>query len=380
VLIDNIVIICRVMNERNVVEFETVAFVNDIIGYASDYETNALYKVNVLNEECSYIRSFPNEDIGAKRLHSFAIYCNSEVYFIPMLGEYISIYNIETEKIKQIKIPKICMERDTYNHKLKFSSAIYRDGYIYILPFTYPGIVKLNTETKEINIISNWVTEDECFYRGGMCIDNDYIYIPNGRNNIVLEFNIKTEEVKLYRVGKNNNGAVCIRKWKEYFWIVPRLKGSVVCWDAKKNQVIYEINEYPNGFEFEKILFSEAVIWNDKMYLVPTSANEVLSVNADKKKLDIEKKCIKNSKEILASMFETNNDYYFVNIDNLGNIVKHYKVSKKNGNIECYGFNILNKYEMIDNYFDSSIKQNKVMLENKRFQLDDFLKLNIERR
>ena len=366
------------MKEKGVVEFEAVAFENRNGGYASDYETNALYKVDMSTSMCIYIMAFPNEAIDGKRLHCTALYVESEVYFIPMSGEYISIFTPQDEKIFQIEIPEIKKEQYKYNQKFKFSGAYYNNGFIYIMPYTYPAILKLDIHTKEVFFISDWVPSDEIFFRSKMCIDGTDIFIPNGRNNMVLKFNIETEKASILRIGNYNNGSVCMHKFNDFFWIAPRLNGSVICWNSKKNVVVQELIQYPEDFDAGRIVFSEMLNIDGKIYLIPAEANGVLSI--DDNGLSIEKLYKKNDHETIVSMFETDDDYYFCKVNDKIQSLHHFKVNKKDGSTSPYIFKVKDESLTKKNYYSAFIAQNRVMCENVKFTVDDFLNLYLERR
>lgn len=367
------------MKEKGVVEFEAVALVSKDRGYASDYETNALYEVDMINSECTYITTFPNESIDGKRLHCTAVYADSQIYFIPMSGEYISIYNLKNKTISQIKVPQLEIEKEGYNKKFKFSGAYYKNGYIFIMPYTYPAILKLNVVTKEILTISDWVPSDEIFFRSKMCIDDQYIYIPNGRNNIILQFNVDTDKAKIFRVGRYNNGAACMHKIKDCFWIAPRLKGSVICWNPQSNKIICELEEYPDGFETGKIVFSELLNMGDKIYLIPAEANAALSVG-DNNKISVVNPYRKDKDNTIVCMFEAEDYYYFCKINNKIQSLLHFKINKKDGSTSPYLFKAKGQAQFKKDYYDISVSQNRAMIENEKFGMNDFINLYNERR
>ena len=83
------------MKEKSIVEFEAIAFTENGTGYASAFAFNGLYEIDLENQKCKYMMLFPNENANGKRLYSSALHCNSKIYFIPMSGKYISIYNVD---------------------------------------------------------------------------------------------------------------------------------------------------------------------------------------------------------------------------------------------------------------------------------------------
>lgn len=202
---------------ENVLDFEAVAFSENGLCYAADFENNGLYEVNLDEQKCKYITIFPNEDIAGKRIYCSAVYHDSKVYFTPMSGKYISIFDVLKNEIEQVRIPDPSTEYSFYKESQKFSQAVYHKGYIYLFPFTYPGILKFNIETNKIKIINNWIPDEGYFFRGGMSVDGLHVYAPSGINNVILDFNLEDDRAVIYRIGKYNNGAMCIYKHNDFF-------------------------------------------------------------------------------------------------------------------------------------------------------------------
>lgn len=363
------------MVEKHILDFEAVVFLENGIGYASDFEMNGLYEVDLKTRKCKYIMFFPNEVITRKRIHCTALYHSSKVFFIPMTGDYISIYDIHKKMMNQILIPSPNVRNSFYKERQKFSKAVYYEGYIYIFPFTYPGILRLDIETNQITILDSWVSEETYFFRGGMCVDGEQVYLVNGVNNIILQFNMATEKSVVHCVGKYNNGSMCISKYGNYYWIVPRMKGAVICWDPVNNRVLHEIIGYPQNFNIDKIVFSKIIFCKKQMFFVPFNANHILSVDVVAGKMLEHENWKMTEGTKTACMFETENHYYFVEIGVNDKTVKRYKVCKTDGRIEKYEFIIENYEQFKKDYFQTFESKGKIIHESEKFKLGDFLSL-----
>ena len=82
------------MKKKSAVEFEAIAFTENGTGYASAFAFNGLYEIDLENQRCKYMMLFPNENVNGVRLYCSALHFDSKIYFIPMSGKYISIYNV----------------------------------------------------------------------------------------------------------------------------------------------------------------------------------------------------------------------------------------------------------------------------------------------
>lgn len=360
------------MTNSKCLDFEVIAETNAGTAFASSFINNGLYEVNLCNGKSRYIMLFPNENIDGKRIHSSAVYHDSKVYFIPMSGEYISIFDVNKRIIDQIVVPQPSKQFSFYKYRMKFIKGIYYDGYIYMIPFTYPGILKLNTKTSEIIVINDWIPQEGYFFRGGACIDQFDILVPSGINNIILEFNLGTEQAIIHHVGTHNNGSMCVCKYMDYYIIAPRLFGSVIIWNIERNE-IFEITEYPKGFKSSKIIFSEIIPCMEKLFLMPASANTVLSINEKEKKLEIEDNWKPLDGTMTACMFETDEYYYFREKDTSSEQYRRYRIRKKDGFTESYLFTIENIEEYDKDYWNYYAEQKSVMMENENFELESFL-------
>lgn len=362
------------MKAKNILDFEAIVFPENGLGYAAAFEFNGLFKVDVKTQKCEFITLFPNEDIGEKRIYGSALYHDSNIYFIPMAGKYISIYNIETNEINQVTIPIPLVKYSFYKWKQKFGQAVYYNEYIFLFPFTYPGILKLDIKNNKVTVINNWIPTEGYFFRGGMCVDGLHVYLPSGTNNIILEFNIETEQAIIHRIGKYNNGTMCIRKYKNGYWIAPRIKGSVIYWNPNTGEV-NEIIDYPKGFSAQKIVFSEIVCCGGQLFFMPASANRVLTVDENTRQLVIIDKWKPRENAMTVCMFETGDYYYFREAINSTKLYKRFRIQKSDGKTETYAFTVENDDEFKKNYYDTSIRLGEIMKENENFKLEDFLNL-----
>ena len=109
------------MKKKSAVEFEAIAFTENGTGYASAFAFNGLYEIDLENQRCKYMMLFPNENVNGVRLYCSALHFDSKIYFIPMSGKYISIYNVNRKTIEQLSIPLPFSEYSFYKEAFKFA-------------------------------------------------------------------------------------------------------------------------------------------------------------------------------------------------------------------------------------------------------------------
>lgn len=364
----------KIMKEKSVVEFEAIALTEDGTGYASAFEFNGLYEVNLKKQKCRYMILFPNENVNGKRLYGSALYFNSKIYFIPMSGEYISIYDIDKETIEQLSIPLPLAEYSFYRKAFKFVGVASWEENIFIIPFTYPGILKLDSKTNKITVFCQWIPKEGYFFRGGLCVDENRIYVPSGNNNVILEFNMETEVGTIHRIGQYNNGAMCMYKYGEDYWIAPRQPGSIVVWNPTCNSVS-EIMDYPTGFQTGKIVFSKIISFKNNLFFIPASANSVLAAKIASRELVMESRWKPKKGSMVMCMFETDKYCYFREVDKSAGSSRHYRICKENGKTEDYALIAERQKENRRDRLNLAVELGEAVKENKNFKLEDFLEL-----
>ena len=352
--------------------FEAITIINEEVGYASAYEANGLFKVNMSTYECEYLSLFPQEKTIKKRLHSAAILINKTVYFIPSSAQNISIYNIENGSIFQIPIPKPRRQFDFYNEKFKFIDAKLHGDNLWLFPSTYPGIIKLNINTNQIEVLDDWIPAEGYFFRRALCIEGNMAYIPSGNNNYMLSLNMENDDIHIFQIGEKNHGAMSMRRWRDQYWMAPRLAGAVVCWSPECS-CVEEIDSYPQDFTTNRIVFSSVVIWGEQLYLFPASANYILTVKD--KKLLICDKWKPEQGSMVEVLFETDTYYYFREVLSDGISSKHYKLAKSDGKITEYRMSIINELHYRAELLNTLKLQKETIWEGPFFSLEEFIKL-----
>ena len=355
------------------VVFNVIA-VKDGIGYASDFEKNGLFEVHLETGECKYLCIFPNEDIMISCLHGCAEWVGNKIFFVPSAGNNISIYNIDTSKIETVSIPQVSKEEsNSYNPKLKFVKTIKHNGFLWLIPATYPGILKLNLSTYEIFVISNWIPDDGYMFRRAVCKRKNKIYAASGNNNNVLVFNIDTETGETLKIGEYNNGIMDLCLLNEDIIMVPRKQGAVVRWNPETNS-IKEYIEYPEEFKSGQIVFQYVYSDDNQVTIVPAHASHGIRLLGDVLAIDnsIQWKTAGNSR--IEFLFEAENYIYLREVfEDLSNRV--FFVNKLSNSLrECKLF-VVNTKERERSIIASSIDNHEIIKESASFGFREFLEV-----
>lgn len=339
------------------------------IGYASDFERNGLFKINVETCECEYLREFPDEDINVAGLHCCAKWIGNKVYFIPAAGKNIAVYDTESGEIKTIQIPHA---NKKYKDSMKFVSAVDYVDSLWIIPATYPGVLKLNVTTEKLSLINQWVGNDDYMFRRGIVVKNNFFYVANGSNNIVLIFDMNKEEGRIQRVGTNNNGVQDMCEFEGYLVLAPRECGAVVKWNPETNK-IWEFREYPQGFNPQKIVFTDVYDFGAELLFVPANSNCGIRLSGEKLIMETEIQWKHKSENKIEFLFETSGKIYFREINRDSTNTCYFVDRQNNKLMECQ-FTIINSETCKNHIINASIESNEILKESVSIGLDDWLK------
>lgn len=224
---------------------------------------------------------------------SMVLYKN-KLYIVPFVGEDICIYNIDTKKMELIPLGKSDGGLVRKHYQLCFN---YQDN-IYLLSVSEAAMLCLDTNNNKISDISKWMQEFKKKFKhstyvetlANICIIENCFWVAIHGNNVLLEYNMLTNEYHFWNVGKRKIQYVTVSFDGKYFWLSGDEK-FIVRWEKEQNEV-KEFDNFPNGFESgdEKIvwkgLFSNGYLWKDFLYFSPLNSNMLIRFNKNTEKME----------------------------------------------------------------------------------------------
>ena len=323
------------MPNINQLTFEAIA-INGDVAYASDHDRNGLFKVNMDSGECEFIRLFDGELVNKRRLHCAAIWEENKIYFVPGSANRITIYCPDDNSLETVEIPLPKTEQYTfYRAQYKFIRAIKEEDNLWLVPSTYPGIIKFNMITKSIQIFDEWIKGEEYLFRLGVALDGDKIIAASGINNLVLIFDMKKQIGQSVRIGSKNNGVMSICKVKDEYWFAPRLSGAIVAWNPDNDNMV-EYDDFPEGFEEADIIFSAVYSFEDKVVFVPTRASCGLVYSEGELQIDNSLRD-KYGQGSIQYLFETDDGIFFRKVEGIKDN-KYFEISKIDNKVREHNF------------------------------------------
>lgn len=269
---------------KKFLNFEAITSWKDNIAYASSMDYNGLFEVDMNTGECAYICLF-DEEVDKKRLFTTAFKVGNKIYFVPASAEKISVYEPDANHLYQIEIKFV--DKKIYKHyraNEKFNGGVISGRYLYIIPCTYPGIIKVDSITDEISYFTDWVGDGDYVFRKSPYSKDGIIYIPSTIGNKILRFNLKNNLGEFINLCTSGNGWWSMCRLKNEYWLAPRNPGPIVCWNENSNCLL-EFESFPDGFEGDNFYFSLCFERNDKIYFLPAKSNMGITIDSNTKTL-----------------------------------------------------------------------------------------------
>jgi len=228
--------------------------------------------------------SFPSE-ISKQPLYTCSAVCNDSIYFAPFFDE----------KITRYKITEGCFETINYDN-IKFKNHLpgefagaecYKD-YVYLIPYMYKAIIRLNTKTMDIEYYTDWVKSiDKMIYRdetgyfsAPLKISENTLMLAALSTNAVIEFNMETADHILHRVGKKGCqfSGICFDGTN--YWLSPRHYGPVLKWHPDRG-VMKEFSNLSSGSKTNRFCFHAPFYCNGYVYIMPRSSKHAVKINVE---------------------------------------------------------------------------------------------------
>ena len=202
--------------------------------YFSCRDDNALYKLNLLNNEISFLKYFSSELITSS-LYSRAYYFEKKIFFIPWEAEKVAIVNLNTLNISYLDV----VDRETKYEPIMI------DNYIFLASVSKGKVLKINMDNDTISEISLEINEQHKLnYNHRRCVFNNggLLFLP-GKDYTQLSLSLSTNRIR------EKKAPFVLDNYSQYIeW---RDKEIYIPFYLSEGIVIKDINE--NDFHILKI-------------------------------------------------------------------------------------------------------------------------------
>ena len=174
-----------------------------------------------------------------------------------------------------------------------FCGAIGCDAFLFLIPKSYPAIVRYDTITGEIkyfneylDIITGMVQGEK--KTGGFCAQNGYLFIASPTDNRVLAIHAQTGKQQILTTNaETNGGCMLLQSDGTDLWFLPYTGTKVVRWNPNNGDVKeYDCHvegmqcEHPMlGYTCEDRPFHFAAFNDKNVFLTPCWGNKYVKLN-----------------------------------------------------------------------------------------------------
>jgi len=243
---------------------------------------NILYKHDKQRKKTEYIGIVPEQKDWA---NIWIAENNRKLYFAPFLSDKISVFDMTKNTFEQVDF------RNDSNATNKFNKIISFKNFVYFIPAEFQAIMRLNTDTSEIEYFSEWVNEvsklqisklqglEQRFF-GSCIIDREIALVINGTNAIMF-FNMETSGYEVKRFGEKFEQCNGICFDGQNYYMVSCYKDYVVKWNRQTDEILKI--KLPSSFTRKTNIGGSFIMqyFNKHIWLLPYAANNAYKINVD---------------------------------------------------------------------------------------------------
>lgn len=246
--------------------------------WASAGDRNCFMKINEngIVEETYEIKG---EKKTSRILYRSIIYNEGRLYLIPFNAEAIAVFDIEKKTFEKIALQG--------QEKEKFVKGHFYKGCIYMVPFAYPSLVKLDCESHKLTYYRKIVQEMKKlqkkkgpFSLNGSLLAGNELLIAMAMSNHVADVNLDTGKWKVNQVGEASDNYCCMSGRNGRFILGSNHGRKLMCWERETDEV-REITGYPAGWKGETECFYEMTPMGEDIYVFPWRGNMILRISQE---------------------------------------------------------------------------------------------------
>jgi hypothetical protein len=246
---------------------------------------NTLYRYKKQSKEMECMGIIPAQNNYA----CLKIAANSnKLYFAPYYkNDKIFVFDAAQKSFEQMEF------KNGNEGNVKFHGVASFKNFVYFIPYDYPAIMKLNTDTNEIEYFSEWASEvsklqvhklqyetwkDLKFFSS--CVVGTEIVLVIHRANAVMFFDMETGGYEIKSIGEKSEQYYSICFDGQSYYLSSFYKDYVVKWNRESNEVAkikipsFSRKESTNANFLIQYL-------NEHIWLFPTGANNAYKINTD---------------------------------------------------------------------------------------------------
>jgi hypothetical protein len=243
---------------------------------------SVLYRYNKQSKETEYIGVLPGKNYST----NVSILKNDgKLYFAPYWrNDKICIFDMAQNKFETIDY------RDNNRSDRKFQNLINFKSFVYFIPSEFPAIMRLNTNTNEIEYFSEWVSEvsklqtsktqevwKNIIFWSSCTVDAEIAMVIHGANAVMF-FNMETRDYEIENIGGKSEQYHNICFDGQNYYLSLLYKDYIVKWNKQSNEILKI--KIPSFSRRESIGASFSIQYsNGYVWLIPIWANNAYKIN-----------------------------------------------------------------------------------------------------
>lgn len=240
--------------------------------FAQNY--NALYAMNLKNEDCVLLDRIPNEKFFDENLIEAIHYFKGKLILTPkkMVANKVWIYDIKTNEWNFIDVDFENIE--TPQEKVAYSTIYY--GRLILVGCYYNGIIEIDLNTYELKYHRNIFDSEESIHALFCCkVFENHLLIPSPTKNQIMKVDLDSYNYEIIYLENENCLFSGIVKGDKKFWLSPRKTSPyIIRWNGKDEYVEYQVpDEIKKNGEY---IFARAECIDGKVYMTGEKGKKTL--------------------------------------------------------------------------------------------------------
>lgn len=261
-------------------------FYNDKMWFVG-LNNNCIYSMELDNYNATLEYRIPWGDVShKKRQYGKVIQKDSKFVLIPEQANHIVVFDMNS---KRAKYTKVDVER--CGTGAGFIDGVLIDDDIYLIPSSYDRVVCFNVTkgkiTKKSPLLSETLHlpgEQQAYAFGGVARVRRSIYFTTIFTNNIVEYNTEMNTITaIKRNRKGDGGGIFIDETSAY--LIHRGEQSIDIYDRKAKQM-RESHNFPPDFKSGAWNFSQGIVYNKKLFLLPREANMGICFDSKEGKIE----------------------------------------------------------------------------------------------
>lgn len=242
---------------------------------------NGICEIDIAAKQGRIRKVFDEEPLTGEYLYCHTAKVGNCLFFSPGLARKIAIYDLEGNSVSYLPLKPVNGKCKEDQREAKFWNIICHGTDVYLLGYSYPAIVKIDTRTMEITYITDWVEEVEMYvaegddggyFSDGHVARGETVLLPLGCMRGVLLLDFETDTTQLIKLDISMKGVGGISSADgENVWMVGKgdVTNRVICWNRQTGRIQESILE--NIEEHIIDPFYAPVCIDSKVILMPLS-------------------------------------------------------------------------------------------------------------